>query len=113
MITPTQLKMARTGLGLSQAQVAAAAEISTTAYNAIEQAASDPRVSTLRKIIAALESKGAIFGADGSVGTRPRAEFLVADPDAPQDRAARAMAVKILNVQRRMRGEPLFDEEED
>jgi transcriptional regulator with XRE-family HTH domain len=116
MITPAQLKMARAALSLSQAKVAEAAGISTTAYNAIECGQSDPRVSTLRNVKAAFEAKGAIFGADGSVKIgppRPRAEFLVASPDMPVDPAARAAAIRILNVQRRMRGEPLIDEEDE
>lgn len=115
MITPIQLKMARAALGLSQAQVAEAAGLSTAAYNAIEQGQSDPKVSTLRNVKAAFEAKGAIFSGDGSVRIgppRPRAEFLVASPDLPQDQAARASAARILNVRRKMRGEPLLDEED-
>jgi DNA-binding XRE family transcriptional regulator len=116
MITPVQLKMARAALGLSQAQVASAAKISTTSYNSVEQGLSDPKVSTLRSIQAAFETKGVVFGAGGSVRIgppRPRAEFLVADPDNPPDRASRAAAARILNVRRRMRGEPLLDEEDE
>ena len=66
MITPVQLKMARAAVGLSQAEVAGRAGLSTAAYNAIEQAQSDPKVSTLARVQAVLERKGVIFGEGGS-----------------------------------------------
>jgi DNA-binding XRE family transcriptional regulator len=107
MISPTQILMARSALRLTQAEVAAAASLSTTAYNAVEQGQSDPKVSTMRRIQAALEARGAVFGGDGGVRIgAPRAEFLVASPDIPVDRAARAGAVQILNAWQKSRGKP-------
>jgi transcriptional regulator with XRE-family HTH domain len=104
MITPTQLKMARAALGLSQAQVASAAGLSTAAYNAIEQGQSDSRASTLRNVKAAFEAKGAIFGSDDSVRVAP-AERIIKFP-AGTTAEAKATALLILNADQKARGRP-------
>jgi transcriptional regulator with XRE-family HTH domain len=115
MVTPIQLKMARTGLGLSQAQVAEAAGLSTTAYNQIEQAQSDPRTSTLLAIKTALEDRGAVFGIDGGVRIgAPLAEYFVVPEGATGDREATTLAMAIVNLQRRRLGlRPFILDEDD
>lgn len=52
-------------LGLTQAALADAAGISTTALNNIERGAADPKVSTLGAIQRALEAAGVVFLAPG------------------------------------------------
>jgi predicted transcriptional regulator len=61
MITPQQIRGARAMLGLTQATLADAAGISTTALNNIERGAADPKASTLSAIQRALETAGAEF----------------------------------------------------
>ena len=68
MITPQQIRGARAMLGMTQAALAAAAGISTTALNNIERAAADPKASTLTAIQRALESAGVIFVAENGEG---------------------------------------------
>lgn len=65
MITPEQLRGARAMLGLTQAEVAGRANISTTGLNNIERGASDPKASTLRALQEALEEAGIVFEAAG------------------------------------------------
>jgi transcriptional regulator with XRE-family HTH domain len=114
MITPIQLKMARAALGLSQAQVASAAGISTTAYNSVEQGLSDPKISTLRAIQAALEDRGAVFSDGGVRVGPPLAERFYVPPGAAGDREATTMAMNIVNQQRRRLGlRPFILDEED
>jgi len=48
-------------LGLTQADLATAAGISTTGLNNIERGTADPKASTLRAIQEALEAAGVIF----------------------------------------------------
>ncbi|GLK85365.1 hypothetical protein GCM10017653_34350 [Ancylobacter defluvii] len=55
-------------LGMTQAALAAAAGISTTALNNIERGAADPKASTLTAIQRALESAGVIFVAENGEG---------------------------------------------
>ena len=62
-------------LGLTQADLAKRAGISTTALNNIENGQADPKASTLEAIRAAIENAGAEFR-DGFVGLRP---FRVGD----------------------------------
>jgi DNA-binding XRE family transcriptional regulator len=50
MIQPSQIRAARAIIGLTQAALAAAAGISTTALNNIERGAADPKASTLGAI---------------------------------------------------------------
>lgn len=54
-------------LGLTQAELAKSAGISTTGLNNIERNAADPKASTLRAIQAALEAAGITFLADGEM----------------------------------------------
>lgn len=61
MIQPSQIRAARAMIGLTQAVLAAAAGISTTALNNIERGAADPKASTLGAIEKALRSAGVEF----------------------------------------------------
>jgi predicted transcriptional regulator len=59
-------------LGLTQAELAKNAGISTTGLNNIERGSADPKTSTLRAIQAALESAGVEFTNGGQPGVRLR-----------------------------------------
>jgi transcriptional regulator with XRE-family HTH domain len=61
-------------LGLTQAELAKRAGISTTGLNNLESGASDPKASTLRAIQTALESAGVEFIPEngGGAGVRLR-----------------------------------------
>ncbi|NJL07376.1 MAG: helix-turn-helix transcriptional regulator [Methylacidiphilales bacterium] len=74
MISPSQIRGARAMLGLTQASLAEAAGISTTALNNIERGAADPKASTLSAIRRALEQAGVEFIAEngGGPGVRLR-----------------------------------------
>ncbi|RWP72387.1 helix-turn-helix domain-containing protein [Mesorhizobium sp.] len=61
MINPEQIRGARAMLGLTQAELAKRAGISTTGLNNIESRGTDPKASTLRAIQSALEAAGVIF----------------------------------------------------
>lgn len=61
MIQPAQIRAARALLGITQAELAAGAGISTTALNNIERGAADPKASTLTAIQKALEEAGVVF----------------------------------------------------
>jgi len=61
MISPQQIRGARAMLGLTQAALAAAAGISTTALNNIERGAADPKASTVVALRRALEAAGVVF----------------------------------------------------
>lgn len=67
MITPEQIRGARAVLGMTQAELAKAAGISTTGLNNIERGSADPKASTLRSIQAALELSGVVFLAEGEM----------------------------------------------
>lgn len=54
-------------LGLTQAELAKSAGISTTGLNNIERNSADPKASTLRAIQTALEEGGIIFMNDGEL----------------------------------------------
>lgn len=58
MITPGQIRAARALSGLTQAELASAAGISTTGLNNIERGASDPKSSTLEAIAVAFLTEG-------------------------------------------------------
>ncbi|WP_394889569.1 helix-turn-helix domain-containing protein [Mesorhizobium sp. AaZ16] len=68
MITPEQIRGARAMIGLTQADLARRAGISTTGLNNIESGGTDPKASTLRAIQTALESAGVIFVAENGEG---------------------------------------------
>jgi DNA-binding XRE family transcriptional regulator len=104
MITPTQLKMARAALGISQAQVAEAAGLSTTAYNSVEQGQSDPKISTLRNVKAAFEAKGVVFSSDGGVRVVPKAQIIRFPKGTTVE--AKVTALQILNAGQKSRGLP-------
>ncbi|MEQ1954436.1 helix-turn-helix transcriptional regulator [Mesorhizobium sp. CN2-181] len=74
MITAQQIRGARAMLGLTQADLAREAGISTTGLNNIESGSSDPKTSTLRAIRAALEAAGVEFIPEngGGAGVRLR-----------------------------------------
>lgn len=74
MISPQQIRGARAMLGLTQADLAAAAGLSATALNNIERGSADPRASTLKAIQAALEAAGVEFIPEngGGAGVRLR-----------------------------------------
>ena len=57
-------------LGLTQAQLAASAGLSTTALNNIEREAADPKASTLAAIQRALEGAGVEFTNGGQPGAK-------------------------------------------
>ena len=68
MISPMQIRAARALINISRAELAVAADISSTALANIERKESDPRSSTLQRIQAALEARGVMFGPSNSVG---------------------------------------------
>lgn len=72
MITPQQIRGARAMLGLTQASLADAAGISTTALNNIERGSADPKASTLGAIQRALETAGVEFIAENGGGAGVR-----------------------------------------
>lgn len=61
MINPNQIRGARAMLGITQAELARLAGISTTGLNNIEKGQADPKASTLAAIKGALEAAGVIF----------------------------------------------------
>ncbi len=68
MITPEQIRGARAMLGLTQAELARLAGVSTTGLNNIEKGNADPKASTLKAIRTALEGAGVIFVAENGDG---------------------------------------------
>jgi predicted transcriptional regulator len=72
MITPQQIRGARAMLGLTQAELAERAGISKTGLNNIESGATDPKVSTLKAIQAALEAAGVEFIPENGSGAGVR-----------------------------------------
>lgn len=68
MVTPEQIRGARAMLGITQADLAHRAGISTTGLNNIERGHADPKTSTLRAIEAALREAGVIFIAENGGG---------------------------------------------
>jgi len=98
---------------LSQTELAKAAGLSLPTVAAYERGG-NIYAASLTAIEKALESQGVEFLPGGAVRLRPpKAEFLVASAENQPDRATRAAAAKLLNVRRRMRGEPLLDESGD
>ena len=65
MITPEQIRAGRALLGITQAELADRASISTTGLNNVERGNADPKASTLRAIEAALTEAGVVFLDDG------------------------------------------------
>ena len=86
MITPEQIRGARGMLGLTQAELARRARISTTGLNNIESGVSDPKLSTLLAIRAALEESGVQFIAEngGGPGVRLKGKGMASAPPAAE-----------------------------
>ena len=61
MITPKQIKAARSLLGWTQKDLAKASYLSQVGINRLERLISDPRSSTLLKIQTAFEQEGIVF----------------------------------------------------
>jgi len=61
MITPKQIKAARSLLGWTQKDLAKACHLSQVGINRLERQISDPRSSTLQKIQTAFEQEGIFF----------------------------------------------------
>ena len=72
MTTPAQIRAARALLGWTQADLAAKADISTTAINSIERGKADPKLSTVNAIRRALENGGVEFTDGDRPGVRLR-----------------------------------------
>ena len=72
MLKPEQIRGARAMLGLTQAEVAKRAGISTTGLNNIERGTSDPKASTLTSIQQVLEVAGVEFTNGGEPGVKLR-----------------------------------------
>lgn len=72
MITYQQIRAARAMAGLTQAELARLAGISTTGMNNIERGQADAKGSTLRAIQSALEANGVefIYEDGGGAGVR-------------------------------------------
>jgi predicted transcriptional regulator len=75
MITPEQIRAARSLLGWRQADLAKASGISQVAIKNIERGATDPKASTLDAIQAAFDKAGVVFldagdTRDGGLGVR-------------------------------------------
>lgn len=70
MLKPEQIRGARAMLGLTQAEVAKRAGISTTGLNNIERGFSDPKASTLTSIQQVLEAAGVEFTNGGEPGVK-------------------------------------------
>lgn len=95
-MTPTvlQIRMARAALRFSQADIAARAGISKTAFNDLEAGSSSPRAATLSAIQDVLEREGAEFAVDGSdegLSFRNNPNAGPGNPDEATLQAARAI----------------------
>ena len=63
-VSPRQIRAARAMLGWSQAELAQKAGVHRNALARLEVGRTDPRVSTLDAVVAALEAHGVTFIAD-------------------------------------------------
>ncbi|MEJ0094222.1 MAG: helix-turn-helix domain-containing protein [Methylocella sp.] len=68
MITPEQIRGARAMLGITQAELAERAGVSTTGLNNIERGEADPKASTLKAVKSALEAAGVLFVEENGEG---------------------------------------------
>jgi DNA-binding XRE family transcriptional regulator len=73
IITHLQIRAARAMIGITQAELAREAGLSTTGLNNIEAGRADAKGSTLRAIQAALEAHGVEFTNDAYPGVRMKA----------------------------------------
>ena len=72
-MTPLQMKLARTALGMGVRDLAAAAEVAPSTVQRFESGKGDMHVRTLHRVKQTLESGGAVFvsaDADGGPGVR-------------------------------------------
>lgn len=70
--TPEEIKRTRKKLGITQLELAKLAGISQAYIAKIERGKADPKLSTLRKIAAALDSIGSgVFRSAGEIATTP------------------------------------------
>ena len=81
MLKPEQIRGARAMLGLTQAEVAKRAGISTTGLNNIERGSSDPKASTLTAIQQVFEAAGIEFTNGGEPGVKLRRKDRVGAGD--------------------------------
>lgn len=95
--------MARSALRLHQADVAARAGISKTAFNDLETGYSSPRVATLTSIQRVLEREGAVFSADGSVRIEKKADRFIVEPGQNPSAETLQAAMAIVAAARKMR----------
>ena len=108
LIGAEQLRLARKSCGLSQGELAEISGLARNTVTSIESGAANYRAGTMALLMAMLISKGAVFRADGEVQIRMKWE----EPK-PADAAVRAEVLRILNAQRKSRGEaPFVDEGE-
>jgi DNA-binding XRE family transcriptional regulator len=73
IVTSLQIRAGRAMAGLTQAQLAREAGLSTTGLNNIESGRADAKGSTLRRLQQALEAHGVEFTNDTHPGVRMRA----------------------------------------
>lgn len=71
-------------LGMTQATLAEAAGISTTALNNIERGSADPKASTLGSIRRALETAGVIFVEENGEGPGVRLKKVRQENQSPR-----------------------------
>jgi DNA-binding XRE family transcriptional regulator len=102
-ISEKQIRAARALIGLSQATLAKLAGVSVPRIIAVE-AERDCLQSTSTAIIAALESKGAVFSRDGGVRIAEKSEHFRIEPGQSQSPEALRGARSILNASRKSRG---------
>ncbi|RCW80941.1 helix-turn-helix domain-containing protein [Phyllobacterium bourgognense] len=72
MITSAQIRAARALIGWKQTDLAKAASVSEMSIKNIERGDTDPRVSTMQAIQAALETAGVIFVPENGEGVGVR-----------------------------------------
>jgi predicted transcriptional regulator len=74
MPLPSQIRAARALIGWSQQRLAKAANVSLAALNNLERSITDPRVSTVSAVQAALEKAGVEFTNGGEPGVKMKAK---------------------------------------
>lgn len=80
MITPAQIRAARSLIGWTQAQLAERSGVSEVSIKNIERGATDPRAATLAKMQTAFKEAGVVFLDDGDM--RPGGKGVrLAKPD--------------------------------
>lgn len=77
-MTPKQCRMARAGLGMSIADLAGAADVRVATVSHFERGG-ESYASTVKKLRAALEKRGAVFVGDGEASLTGGPGVRVAD----------------------------------